>query len=59
MKATLVSPSFSNLGFVRFGKGGMDSNWINLGLAYISSYEAFFLIINKIKSYMRKIKKCC
>ena len=38
MKITLIYPGISRIGFGSFGKGGMDRNWINLGLAYIAAY---------------------
>ena len=37
MKVTLLYPGIVGVGFNSLGKGGMDRNWINLGLAYIGS----------------------
>ena len=38
MKVTLIYPGIVGIGFNSLGKGGMDCNWINLGLAYIGAY---------------------
>ena len=38
MKVTLIYPGIVGVGFDSLGKGGMDRNWINLGLAYIGAY---------------------
>lgn len=38
MKVTLIYPGIAGLGFNSLGKGNMDHNWINLGLAYIGAY---------------------
>lgn len=38
MKITLIYPGISNIGFDSFGKGWLDTTWINLGLAYIGAY---------------------
>lgn len=38
MKITLIYPGIAWIGFNSLGKGGMDRNWINLGLAYIGAY---------------------
>lgn len=38
MKITLIYPGIVKVGFNSLGKGGMDRNWINLGLAYIGAY---------------------
>ncbi|MBL7196665.1 MAG: cobalamin-dependent protein [Candidatus Omnitrophica bacterium] len=38
MKVTLIYPGIAGLGFNSLGKGSMDHNWINLGLAYIGAY---------------------
>lgn len=45
MKITLIYPGITGIGFNSLGKGGHDTTWINLGLAYISS----FLKENKIE----------
>jgi radical SAM superfamily enzyme YgiQ (UPF0313 family) len=37
MKVTLIYPGIVGVGFNSIGKGGMDRNWINLGLAYIGA----------------------
>ena len=37
MKITLIYPGIVNLGFGSLGRGGMDCNWINLGLASIGA----------------------
>jgi len=38
MRITLIYPGFVNIGFNSLGRGGMDTCWINLGLAYIGAY---------------------
>lgn len=38
MKVTLIYPGIVRIGFNSLGKGGMDRNWINLGLAYIGAF---------------------
>jgi radical SAM superfamily enzyme YgiQ (UPF0313 family) len=38
MKITLIYPGIAGIGFNSLGRGGMDCNWINLGLAYIGAY---------------------
>lgn len=38
MKITLIYPGIVGVGFDSLGMGGMDRNWINLGLAYIGAY---------------------
>ncbi|MDI6641706.1 MAG: radical SAM protein, partial [Elusimicrobiota bacterium] len=38
MKISLVYPGIVRIGFKSIGKGGMNCNWINLGLAYIGAY---------------------
>lgn len=38
MKITLIYPGIVGIGFASLGKGNMDRNWINLGLAYIGAY---------------------
>jgi anaerobic magnesium-protoporphyrin IX monomethyl ester cyclase len=38
MKITLIYPGIVRIGFNSLGKGGMNRNWINLGLAYIGAY---------------------
>lgn len=38
MKITLIYPGIARISFNSLGKGGMDRNWINLGLAYIGAY---------------------
>ncbi|MFZ5800397.1 MAG: B12-binding domain-containing radical SAM protein [Candidatus Omnitrophota bacterium] len=38
MKITLIYPGIAGLGFNSLGKGDMNHNWINLGLAYIGAY---------------------
>lgn len=37
-KVLLVYPGIVSVGFKSFGRGGMDTNWISLGLAYIGAY---------------------
>lgn len=37
MKVTLIYPGIVGVGFNSLGKGGMDRNWINLGLAYVGA----------------------
>lgn len=36
-KITLVYPGIVNVGFASFGKGGMDRNWMNLGILYLAA----------------------
>lgn len=38
MKITLLYPGIVRIGFNSLGRGGMDCNWINLGLAYLGAY---------------------
>lgn len=38
MRVTLIYPGIAGLGFESLGKGDMNHNWINLGLAYIGAY---------------------
>lgn len=37
MKITLIYPGIAEIGFNSLGKRGHDTNWINLGLAYIGA----------------------
>lgn len=57
MKITLIYPGIVGVGFNSLGKGGMDRNWINLGLTYIgaclkkNSYEVNLIDLREMQDW--------
>jgi len=57
MKVTLIYPGIATCGFNSLGTGGMDTTWMNLGLAYIGaclkqqSYDVDLIDLREMKDW--------